>query len=194
VSESTHGSDRLVAAVEKIAQVRRALVQEIATDHGLSPLQVEVVRLLAASPPPAHRSTDLAVELAVSTATLTDALQALRRKGLIRDKPDPEDGRRKTLQLGPRGRSVALAIQTRITPFVNAANSLSEPVVSDAVVALLQVIRRLYDEGVVSTDRSCATCAHRRMAGGPHGSCALLGISLTPTTLRVRCADHQPAA
>jgi DNA-binding MarR family transcriptional regulator len=181
-------------AAEKIAQVRRALAQEIATRHAMSPLQVDLVRLLAASPPPEHRPTELASELAVSTATLADALQALRRKDLLTDRADPEDGRRKTLILTTKGRSLARTIEGEFAPYRDAVSGLGDQSAGSAVVALLAVIKRLYDSGVVTNDRSCATCAHHRDGGGQHGSCALLGIALTVSTLRVRCAEHQPAA
>jgi DNA-binding MarR family transcriptional regulator len=185
---------RLLAAVERIAHARRALVQDIATQHGLSPLQVETLRLLATKPPPEHRSTDLAVELSVSTATITDALQALRRKQLIDDRPDREDGRRKTLMITPAGRAMVRTIEAGLAPFTNAAAHLDQKANSSAIVALLDVIAQLRTAGVVTTDRSCATCAHRRATGGTYGSCALLGIALSPATLRVKCAEHEPAA
>jgi DNA-binding MarR family transcriptional regulator len=153
-----------------------------------------VVRVLAAEPPPEHRPTELATELAVTTATLTDALQALRRKGLVSDRPDADDGRRKTLQLTRKGRTTDLAIRSELGAFTRAVADLDAPVSSAAVVAMLAIIERLYNEGIVTNDRSCATCAHHRKTGGPHGSCALLGLALSPATLRVRCDEHQPAA
>jgi DNA-binding MarR family transcriptional regulator len=192
--KETREGNRLLAAVERIAAARRALLQDIATRHGLSPLQVEVIRMLANDPPPEHRSTDLASELSVSTATVTDALQALRRKELVRDKPDPDDARRKILALTTKGRTVARTIARELEPFTTAATNLDNAAQLNAVVALLDVIGQLRAAGVVTIDRSCATCAHRRTAGGPHGSCSLLGVVLTPLTLRVRCAEHEPLA
>ncbi len=188
------GDPRLLAAVERIASARRALMQDIATHHGVSPLQADLLRMLANDPPPEHRSTELATELAVSTATITDALQALRRKELVRDKPDPADGRRKTLALTSKGRTMARTIERELQPFTDATVNLHRDLCADAVVALLEVIRQLQASGVVTVDRSCATCAHHQSTGGPHGSCALLGVVLNPQTLRVLCAEHEPAA
>src|ERR1700683_1632286 len=54
---------------------------------------------LAAAPPPKALTSELARELDVSDPTVSDALAALRRKGLVEQSADPADRRRRVLRL-----------------------------------------------------------------------------------------------
>lgn len=178
---------KVAAALERIGAVRRRVVQASATQAGISVLQAEIVRLLAngAARP---RGTDLAVELAVSVPTVSDAVAALRRKGLATQQPGT-DARTKDLRLTAAGRALAATLDEALSGFRRAAGAAGDQGLS----AALAVIEGLWREGMIAVDRSCITCAHHVAGQTPAGRCALLDRELTPSTLRVDCPEHAAA-
>lgn len=178
---------KTAAAIERIGAVRRRVVQASATRAGLSVLQAEIVRLLA-SGAVRPRGTDLAVELAVSLPTVSDAVSALRRKGLVTHRPGA-DARSKELRLTAVGRALAASLDDALAGFRRAAGAAGD----QGLTAALSVIEGLWREGMIAVDRSCVTCAHHVAGETPAGRCALLGRELTPATLRVDCPEHAAA-
>lgn len=186
--------ERLLAAIDRLARARRAFTQEVATAAGLSPLQADLLALLAADPPPEHRAADLARELDVRAATIADALRALHRKGLVTERVDPADGRRKILGLTARGRRLAAQVARARQSITNALAELPEEVARAGLLAVLEMIAVLHRHGIVTVDRSCLTCRFRRLDGSAVGYCTLLDAPLTPATVRVDCPEHAPRA
>ena len=177
---------RLAAALERIAHARRALMQDIATRAGLSALQAEILRHVHASGPTSGSA--LAQEFGVTTPTVSDAIAALRHKGFVEQRPGV-DARTRSVHLTPSGLQVASRVDADLAPFRQACAEAGPA----GVTAALDVIHGLWREGVLSVDRSCATCRHHLAGPTPSGHCDLLGVALTPETLRVDCPDHAVA-
>jgi len=178
-------ADRLASALERITAARRALTQDIATRHGLSALQVEIVRQLATVR--ASGSTSLAAALGVTVPTISDAVGSLRRKGLIGHVQDV-DARARTVELTSAGVSTYEEIENELAPFRRACAAAGPDALGDA----LAIIGGLWREGLLSIDRSCATCRHFSTAPGEQ-RCGLLNVELTAANLRVTCPEHEAA-
>jgi DNA-binding MarR family transcriptional regulator len=71
---------------------------------------MRVLTWIHVGPPPAARSTVLARELNVTDPTISDAIGALIRKGLIKRRRDPFDRRTWELVLTPTGQKTAAAM------------------------------------------------------------------------------------
>lgn len=182
--------ERLCAAIERLGQARRAHLQMLGTRHGVSPLQLEVLRVLAERSGPGIAA--VAKELDVAVPTVTDAVGALQRKGLVLVGIDPADRRRRQVHLTADGQSLGRDITVERTVM---REGLAAATVADKAAALsvlLDVIGTLHRRGVISVDRSCRTCRFHRQQGGPAGYCTLLDIPLTRVELRVDCPEHQP--
>ncbi len=179
-------AERLAAALERIAHARRAVIQDIATRNGLTVLQVEILRHVHACGP--TRSSDLAREFAVSTPTVSDAIAALRHKHYVEQRPGT-DARTRLVSLTDVGVHTTRRIDVDLIPFRNACAGAGPA----GLAAALDVIHGLWRQGVLSVDRSCVTCVHYLV--GPDGTrhCELLGVELTPETLRVNCPEHTAA-
>lgn len=184
----TDSGQRTAAALERIAMARRALTQQIATRRGLTVLQVEIIRVIGALATRASGSTALAAELGVSGPTVSDALASLRQKGLTEPSPGL-DGRSRAVRLTRSGRSAARAIEADLEPFRRACGAAG----GTGVTAALDVIHGLWREGLLSLDRSCATCLHNLPGDGAARRCDILGVALTEENLRVSCPEHSAA-
>lgn len=181
---------KLVAALGQLARARRIHFQDVATRHGLSPLQLELLATIAAGEPPEPSVGLLARELGIAQPTATDAIIALERKRLVR-RDRRTDGRRRTLvHLTPAGRELT----SLDDPFLAAARTLEPELRDTSLEGALTMIARLVDDGTITVARTCLTCRfHRREVDG--GSrCDLLGMPLERSDLRVNCPEHQPAA
>lgn len=182
---------RIGAALERLAHARRVLLQRLATEHGLSPLQVESLLLLIADTGLNSVST-IAAELGLAGATVTDAVRALERKGFVTTQSDPGDGRRRTIRLTSSGRRLARSLVCQVERLIPSEH-LSDAGAGATLTVLLDLIGALYDDGIITVDGSCRTCEHFTLAANltTYATCALLGVELTPVSLRARCPEHQ---
>lgn len=188
----------LAAALDRIGEALRGLSREAADALGLSTVQLRLLGRLAAGPPPSPEVRALSRELDLTEPTVSEAVSALRRKGLVERARDAHDGRRFRLALTPRGRAVAKDAAGWAEPLERQLAALPH---EDRVAALglaLALIDRLQRAGVVQVARMCVTCAHFRPhadadAAAPH-HCALLRRRLDAADLRVDCAEHERAA
>lgn len=185
-------ASKVVAAIEQLGRARRAERQMSATEHGLTPLQVDLLTVLANGRPPEPTVGSLAVELAVSQPTATDSLRTLVDKGLIERRPDPEDRRRSFHDLTGDGRRVFRQLSEGGDAVLDAIGNTTVAEQAATLEALLQLIAGLVDSGAVTVARNCLTCSFHRHDNGVH-HCTLLDLDLPKPALRVNCADHVAA-
>lgn len=182
---------RLLDAVERLGQGRRAFLQSLATRRGLSPLQIEVVVALddGVDPPVAG---ELARRLDVTAPTIADALAALRRKSLVTEAPDPGDGRRRLLHLTDQGHALAEAVDSERSVLARTLDGLDPQAKGAALEVVLTLIADLQAQGIIAVDRSCKTCRFREPRPEHTDFCQLLQQDLVAARLRVVCPEHQP--
>ncbi|WP_396658173.1 MarR family winged helix-turn-helix transcriptional regulator [Microbacterium sp.] len=179
---------KLATALEQLARARRMRRQALATARGVSPLQLDVLTVLAAGAPPEPTIGLLARELGVAQPTITDAVAALERKGHV-----VREGRPGTRHVLVRATAAGRELGEAEDPLAQAAGRL-EPELRDAALeAALTMIAALVDDGTITVARTCLTCRfHRRDDVGSH--CDLLKVPLPPGDLRVNCPEHRSAA
>jgi DNA-binding MarR family transcriptional regulator len=186
--------ERITAALERLGQALRVQLWDAAKGHGLTPTQVQVLLRLATDPPERRRVGGLAAALDVTHPTVSDAVAALRRKGLVEREGEH---RRSALALSLRGRLLAseLVDWPRRTGEQLAEMPTAEKEVTLGV--LLELIAGLQREGVITIARMCSTCQHFRRDAHPDRTrphhCALLDLPLATSELRVDCPEHKAA-
>lgn len=75
--------------------------------HGMSLARTKLLMLVEKDGP--VRSTDIASALGQAPRTVTEAIDALERDGLVRRDPDPEDRRAKRISITPAGQAAFAA-------------------------------------------------------------------------------------
>lgn len=182
----------LAAAFDRLMRARRLQRQQIATQHRLSPLQVDLLTMVSQGSPPEPTVGALATELGVSQPTATESLRTLERKGLVERRRADDDRRRRSVHLTSVGTRLAHALEAADRQLVSALSSLDSSTQETVLHALLSVIAGLVDAGAITVARTCLTCRfHRSDAHGAH-HCTLLARDLAPGELRVDCAEHEP--
>ena len=95
-------SKHIITALQRLAMFWRANQWLVAKDFALNPTQCEVLTRVAAKP---ERAIVLADAFGISQASLSDSIAALDRKGLVRRRRDPDDGRARTIEATRAGTS-----------------------------------------------------------------------------------------
>jgi DNA-binding MarR family transcriptional regulator len=186
---------RVAAGLAKVALALRSRAWEEGGRRGLTPTQAQVLTLLRSGR--ARRVTDLAEAMAVSAATVSDAVATLERKGLLRKGADAADARASVLSLTARGRAAADRTASWPDFLADAAAGLEEAEQSALLRALVKMIRTLQERGQIPVQRMCVTCRYFRPfahtdARRPH-HCAFVDAPFGDAHLRLDCPDHEAA-
>lgn len=187
---------RLLDAVERLGHGLRSLSQRTARAAGLTPLQQQALLAIARQPPQRRQVGALSAEFDVTNPTMSDAVTALARKGLV-TRTVAGDARRRELALTDAGEQTAAGLAAWDSPALQALHGLDDADKGAALEVLLSAIAVLVRDGTIAVARTCTTCRHFRPhehadAPAPH-HCALLGLQLSRTDLRTDCPEHLPA-
>ena len=197
---SQHGDvdKKIVAALERLSQAFRMLLQEEAQGRGVSPIQARFLVHLLHHGDELGRVGHLAKEFGLSRATVSDAVSALETKGLVRREAWPRDGRVAILRLTPSGEEAAAGLSGWADIVEEQLGSFVPEEKEAVMLFLMRLISALQGAGVISVARMCVTCrffrpnAHLGSASPHH--CALLDLPLSGADLRTDCPEHEPAA
>lgn len=187
---------RLLDAIERLGHGLRAQSQRTARAAGLTPLQQQALLAVARHPVQRRQVGALAAEFDVSVPTMSDAVAALERKGLMH-RTVAADARRRTLALTEAGAATSAGLAEWDQPALAALGELDDGDKGAALDVLLSVIGDLVRSGEIAVARTCTTCQHFRShkhddLSAPH-HCALLDLPLERTDLRTDCPEHELA-
>ncbi|WP_245604838.1 MarR family winged helix-turn-helix transcriptional regulator [Mycobacterium genavense] len=182
-------------ALDRVGDALHVLARRSAEAHDLSSTQMRVLVWLSVEPPPVARSTALARELNVADPTVSDAIAALIRKGLLVRTRDPHDGRRHDLALTQAGRKAAGEVSRWTAPAEIATSKLDRVEAEQLLDSLLVVIAKLHEAQLLPVTRACSTCARLETIQGSTRQyrCTFYDIPMTVSDLRVDCAEHVTA-
>jgi len=189
--------DRKVAdALARIAVVMRAESWEDFGAEGLNPTQGQILLLLKRRSQPL-RLSEIADELSVTAATVSDSVKALAEKSLVSKRRSAEDGRALALKLTKRGEQLVGQHDEEATTLHQVLKTLPAEEQTMLYTTLLRVIRELQREGKIPVARMCVTCRYFRPSvhnnrSRPH-HCALVDVAIGNRTLRNDCPDHETA-
>jgi DNA-binding MarR family transcriptional regulator len=182
-----------------LAKVGLALKQEAwaqAGGRGLTPTQGQVLALLRANPG-GLRLGVLAGQLGVTTATTSDSVAALERKGLVAKLPVTGDGRAVLVRLTPAGVREAAAAAAWPDFLLEAVDELSDAEQAAFLRGLVTMIRTLQTRGRIPVARMCVSCVFFRPYRHDHPAtphhCTFVDAPFGDGELRLDCPDHAPA-
>ncbi len=178
---------RIALAIGRVAQAQRTALQAIATERGLSPLQIQILDVLAAGEPPVPRTQAIARELGVGQPTLTESINALQEKGLVSRTFDPIDRRRTTIALTDAGATTIADLGALPTALEEAITSLPPTVQEQLLEGVVGVVDALHAAGVISAARTCTSCAHLEPT---ESRCRHYRVPIRRRDVRVDCPAH----
>ena len=186
---------KIVAALERLNQAFRVLLWEQAQQHGLSPIQIQILVFLLQHNTSLGRVGHLAREFGMTAATVSDAVSALEDKKLLARITSRHDRRVINLKLTPAGKKLSNMLSNWADGIRDAVTALPQREQISALQTFLKLIESLQQAEIVTVARMCTTCkffgrnAHPGSSAPHH--CNLLDKPLAVADLRVDCAEHE---
>jgi DNA-binding MarR family transcriptional regulator len=186
--------ERLVSAVERLSILFRYLLWDAAKVEKLSPIQIQFLLYLGKHSGSLCTVSRLAREFGLTKATVSDAVKALLRKGLLVKTRSAEDGRSSTLRLSVSGRRVAAKLEAWPDVVKRHLGQFPPDAKENVMVFLMDLIGSLQRAGVIEVARMCLSCGNFRRnirpgAPRPH-ECTLTGRAIGNADLKIDCDLH----
>lgn len=194
MSDST---SQLAAGLAKLALALKQHAWATGEQSGLSPTQSQVLAVLASRDAEGLAVSQVATELAVTQATVSDAISALQRKGLVTKTRSEADARVVLVQLTEAGTGQAGATAQWPDAMLSALSGLDAAERAVLTRVIIKTIRTMQVAGQIPVARMCVTCNYFRPhahtdADRPH-HCALVNAPLGDGDLRLDCPEQVPA-
>lgn len=162
----------------------------------LTPTQLKILGMLATRAQ-GLSLTEVARELGASASTTCDSMKALKHKGFLTQRRDPEDARQHTLLLTPKGHSIASEAVTS-DPLLEAFAGLTAVEQEVLQVLWMKMIHELENSGALPASRTCVRCQFFRpffapSSGTPH-MCLKVQQALAASTVRLDCDMFEAAS
>ncbi|MET0464521.1 MAG: MarR family winged helix-turn-helix transcriptional regulator [Chitinophagaceae bacterium] len=181
---------QITAALERLGESLRILLSTEAREHGLSPIQAQVIIFLQSHSREKNTLSYLAKEFSLTKATLSDVIKILVEKDLVQKKERPSDARSQVLALTPAGKKIASSCGQFANPLLLPVSHLNQQQKLTLKHSLFTLIHSLYQQRIITIQRMCYTCIHFSPAT-PFPFCNLLKIDLTEEKLRLDCSEHE---
>ena len=183
---------KLTVAFQKIADIFRVLQWNISKEHGISPIQAQILIFLKYHKESKRKVNILATKFNLTKPTISDAIKALTGKGLISKQNDKEDGRSYLINLTDSGKDLVRKIENYPASIIKSLNQIDNEDQETVYEAILKLIFNLSKSGLINPPDMCYCCSHFQEggAGEPH-FCNLMKISLTSETLRIDCPEFE---
>jgi DNA-binding MarR family transcriptional regulator len=182
---------KIVAALEKISEVFRVLLWAEAKEHKLSPIQMQLLIFIKYhNSDKQRRIASMAREFNLTKATISDSIKVLEQKGLIKRTDDAFDSRSFNFSLTDQGTKLTGMIENFTLPLDGAIATLSSQQKDQFLMSLLDLIFRLNQTGIISTQRMCYSCFYYRGDMQQNHFCNLMQKPLAIDELRIECPEH----
>lgn len=164
-----------------------------ATAEGITPTQGDILALLH-SRTAALRLSDIALELAITPATASDAVSTLVTKGLVEKVRASQDRRALALSLTRKGVELASSVSASENFLAQVLQSLDGEDKLALLGLIVKVIRSMQDRGDIPATRMCLTCDYYaanpdKDPDRPH-YCKLVKAPFADKHVRLDCPDH----
>ena len=184
--------NKVLAAIERIAQGQRAFYQELGTRHGVTPLQIQLLELIADGAPPTGHVGELAREVGVTQPSASEAIASLEDKGHVSRAVDAADRRRSVITLTDQGRELAAHLNGERETIREALSGRNADDNAAILATLVDLMGTFHSAGIIGVVRACSTCSFMSDQADGTKFCEALKITMQPSDLRVTCNQHQP--
>lgn len=184
--------NKIVAGLERLSQVFRVLLWEKAKQHGLSPIQIQLLIFIQHHSPDKSTISYLAQEFNVTKPTISDAIKVLEQKKMIKKLADEVDTRSYSIQLTAAGKNIVSDTEHFVNPITEIIAEIKQPEKLVLWENITKLITQLHQSGAISVQRTCHYCKHFS-SKNQTPFCKLLEQKLLPQDIRIDCAEFEMA-
>lgn len=186
----TSTDQSIATAFEKLYEGYKYLLWKKAYEHGLSPLQVQL--LFAINEAGIARLSDLSKRLNTSKPTLSDAIKVLEDKSLLKRKKHSSDSRNHSISHSAAGKRLTEQLQDYHAPVISALANIPAAMKNSLLNSLLALIDELNRENVISVERMCFTCRYYEGDKQKDHFCRFINKPLQAQEIKYHCEEHAP--
>jgi DNA-binding MarR family transcriptional regulator len=185
---------KIVAALDKLSQVQRILLWDVAKNENLSPIQIQFIQFIQQFPPEMCRVSVLAREFDLTKATVSDAITTLETKGLIEKTKEEGDRRTMIISLTSPGKRIAGRLSGWQDTLYRRVAGFNNEEKEKIAGMLMELIKGLFEEGVIRVARMCIACTNFKLnafvgSDHPH-KCGLTGSALSDQDYSFGCVHY----
>lgn len=189
-NEST--GNKIVAGLERLSHVFKALLWEKAKEYGLSPVQIQILIFVQYHSNEKNTVSYLAKEFSITKPTVSDAVKILLQKGLLEKAADVTDTRSFTLSLTDEGKKIVAETENFANPVGTVVSGISEAEQEVIWGTISTLITKLNSQGIIKVQRECKSCRHLAVSNNTY-FCSLLKQPLAIADLRIDCPEFSEA-
>lgn len=183
-------SSKIVAGLERISEAFKVLLWDKAKLLGLSPIQIQILIFIAYHKSEFCHVSHLAKEFNITKPTVSDAIRALDKKGLITKKYSSSDSRSYTIGLTVTGQNMVSETSDFANPLKNQLTIVQGTDLEALFGTLGKLIYQLNKSGILSVQRTCYGC--KFYSGNTHRDyCNLLDRELSNSDIRLDCPEFE---
>ncbi|MHA3789082.1 MarR family winged helix-turn-helix transcriptional regulator [Flavobacterium hauense] len=190
--QNENTDNKIVAGLERLSHVFKALLWDKAKELGLSPIQIQILIFLQYHSAEKNTVSYLAREFNITKPTVSDAVKSLEHKKLLEKINDTKDSRSYHLKISSEGKQAVKAAEDFTNPFSQIIAGVTEndkEILWKNISALINTLNR---QGVITVQRSCKNCIHLVQNNGDY-FCSLLKQPLQTSDLRIDCPEFSQA-
>lgn len=182
----------LLELLQCLSRALRDDVRQRAVERGLLRVHWEVLWFLRAANRYSNTLQVLAAYLGQTKGSISQTVQLLERRGLLRREPDAKDRRVTRLALTEEGQSVLAGIETG-NAWADAVQALPGAEVADATAVLTTLLRHWQRETGGATFGVCRSCAGFQVEAADRFRCGVTGEPLSASDSGQICREHRLA-
>lgn len=185
-ANTANTASKVVVALERLSEAFRVLLWLEAKEHGLSPIQVQILTFLLHYPDKMKTVTHLASDFNMTKATISDAIKTLESKELLKRKADTYDNRSHILLLTKEGKNIAKKVEKFAQPMQGSVNGMPPEKQGVLLEQLMNLIQDLNQNLITTPQRMCFNCRFHEKKSKAH-YCQFFKINMKTGDLRIDC-------
>ncbi|HOV13092.1 MAG TPA: MarR family winged helix-turn-helix transcriptional regulator [Spirochaetota bacterium] len=152
--------NNIITGIEKICQISRILLWDLAKEENLSPIQIQFLDYLNNKPKELRTLTNLSLEFDLKKPTVSDSINNLIKKDFLVRHQDQDDKRIYYLDLTSKAHEKIEKINRWNLTIYEKIKSVPQNDKSVISKFFVNLIKELYEEKVFKVAKMCYYCAN----------------------------------
>lgn len=181
-------------ALRKISQIVRIILWDISKEISLSPIQIQFIYYINGRKDKSSTVSEIASEFDLKKATVTESINNLVKKGVIKKLRSDQDKRVFFLTLTKKSESIVTSINKRKSMFISNIGGLDKDNKVKAFTFLTRLLEKFFQDELIQKAVMCPTCLNYKEIDGLDDSyiCDNSNTKRPLTDIKWNCENYVP--
>lgn len=177
----------LSVVIFRLVHLQRCFYWDLAKEHGITPLQMQIVFTLCVMPDTVNTITSLAEMLRRPKPPVSESFYGLEQKGFVKRESHPRDRRSYILSLTQTGTDFCVAGFEYYKMLKNHFEQFSPEEQVEMCCSFVKVLDSLYQAGVMRFINACFSCCYMEPREKNRFYCKVYDKEYGPEEVEFRC-------